>query len=582
MLRRLLPPPQRRLRCSPRCRGLRPLGAVAVVVVGGVVVGVAAAEAAASVDTLSSSKEPAVAIKAEKPRAQAKARYTQLLGTRQSALERARQNSKLTIPGLVPEDGQDSNASFEQPYQSLGARAVNNLAAWLLVTLFPPDQPFFRMGVHEDVAEELGSGLAEVKLALNRISSKAQLLIETSASRPIFMEVLRHLIVAGNALVYFPLDKGPPRAFRLDQYVVLRDERGGLLEAVVHERVYPSTLTEEVRAACKVEVESGRENEKLVDLYTHVRRVDNEVRHYQEINGIVAPGSEGRSPKDQSGWLALRWQAIPGSDYGRAHVSEYIGDLLSLEDLNKAIIQFAAVASRIIHIVDPNAMIDVEELSAAETGDFLTGYIDKVQALQLDKGADFTVASQVAERIELRLSHAFILQSGTVRDAERVTAEEVRAMAHELENVLGGVYTVLSAEFQLPLVRRLLYVLVRSGEAPDLPDSVQPTIVTGFEALGRNHAANKLRAWMTDMAQIYGPQVVAQITDPSEVGRRFADSYGIEDVDALIKGADVAAEEQQAGMVQRALMAAAPQIAKGAADAVNAPPEQDAGISLPQ
>jgi hypothetical protein len=510
-----------------------------------------------------------LADKSEKLVATAKARYTQLTSSRQSALERARSNSKLTIPGLIPVDGQDSNASFEQPYQSLGARCINNLAAWLLVTLFPPDQHFARLSVHEDTAKELGANLSTVKEALNRIAGKAHLLIETSMARPIFMEVLRHLIVAGNCLVYFALDGGPPRMFRIDQYVVLRDERGGLLEAVVSEKVYPSTLDEATIAACKVEMEKGKENDKLVDLYTHIKRVGDDIVHYQEINGTIVPGSDGKSPRDSSGWMALRWQAIPGSDWGRAHVSEYVGDLMSLEDLSKAIIQFAAVASRIIHIVDPNAMIDVEELAGAESGDFLTGYADKIHALQLEKSQDFSVASNVAERLELRLSHAFMLQSGTVRQAERVTAEEIRAMAQELENVLGGVYTVLSAEFQLPLIRRILYVLVRQGEAPELPKTVQPTIVTGFEAMGRNHSANKLRMWMGDMVNIYGPQVVQSITDPTEVGRRFADSYGIEDVESLIKSQETQQTEQQASMANQAALAAAPQIAKGAADAMN-------------
>jgi hypothetical protein len=270
--------------------------------------------------------------------------------------------------------------------------------------------------------------------------------------------------------------------------------------------------------------------------------------------------------------MALRWQAIPGSDWGRSHVSEYAGDLLSLEDLNKAIIQFAAVASRIIHIVDPNAMVDIEELASAETGDFVTGYIDRIKPLQLDKAMDFQVASEVASRIELRLSHAFMLQSGTVRNAERVTAEEIRAMAEELENVLGGVYTVLSAEFQLPLIRRLIYILQRTDDTfPELPESIVPTIVTGFEALGRTHSANKLRAWMADMTNIYGPQGVSSFTDPSEVGRRFAESYGIEDIDSLIKSQEQMAEEQQMAAAQQAAMSAAPQIAKGAVDAANAP-----------
>lgn len=507
----------------------------------------------------------------------AKNRYSQLMTSRDTALRRARQNSKLTIPGLIPDDGQDSNTSFDQPYQSLGARAVNNLAAWLLVTLFPPDQHFFRFQVHEDTADELGAGsLSEVKAALFKLASKGQNYLESIAARPVVMETLRHLIVGGNALFHVPLDKkdrrGPPRMWRIDQYVVLRDDRGLPLEIVIKEKLYASALSEEIRTVCKVEVEPGKENEKMVELYTHVKREGDDMVWYQEINEIIVPQSNGKAPHDKSGWLALRWQAIPGSDWGRSHVSEYAGDLLSLEDLNKAIIQFAAVASRIITMVDPNAMVDIEELADAETGDYVTGYIDKVKPLQLDKSMDFQVASEVASRIELRLSHAFMLQSGTVRNAERVTAEEIKAMAEELENVLGGVYTVLSAEFQLPLIRRLIYILEKTDDAfPELPPEIVPTIVTGFEALGRTHSANKLRAWMADMVNIYGPEVVRSITDPTEVGRRFGDSYGIEDLDTLIKSQDQQAEEQQQGMAQQAAMAAAPQVAKGAVDAANAP-----------
>lgn len=492
---------------------------------------------------------------------------------RTTILDRARRNSELTIPGLVPADGQDGSTSFNQPYQSLGARCVNNLASWMLVTQFPPDSPFARISVHEDTAQELGERLSEVQTALARISSKAHLRVETMSMRPIMMEAFRHLVVAGNALLHIPLENIPPRMWRIDQYVCLRDERGRLIEAVVHEKVYPATLDEATIKACKVDVKPGEEKQKLVDLYTHVKLVDDDLVDYQEINGIIVPGSEGKAPRDQAGWMALRWQAVPGSDYGRAHVSEYIGDLMSLEDISKAVIQFAAVASRIVYIVDPNSMIDVEELNRAETGEYVTGYQDKVRALQLDKGQDFQVASAVAERLELRLSHAFMLQSGTVRNAERVTAEEIRAMAQELENVLGGVYTVMSAELQLPLIRRLLYALQREQKVPALPADVEPTIVTGFEALGRNHAANKLRMWLTDMKQTYGDAVVAQITDSSEVGRRLADNYGIEDVASLIKSSDQLAAENEAAQAQQATQAAVPELARAGAAALAEQPQ---------
>lgn len=496
----------------------------------------------------------------------AKRRYESLKSGRTTILDRARKNSDLTIPGLVPTEAQSGTTGFSQPYQSLGARCVNNLASWMLVTQFPPDAPFARISIHEDTAAELGERLSEVQTALARIASKAHLRVETMAMRPIMMETFRHLIVGGNALIHVPLENVPPRMWRIDQYVCLRDERGRLIEAVVHEKVYAITLDEATRTACKVVMEEGKETEQMVDLYTHVKLDGEDLVDYQEINEIVVPGSEGRAPRNEAGWMALRWQAVPGTDYGRAHVSEYIGDLMSLEDLSKAIIQFAAVASRIVHIVDPNSMIDIEELNRAETGEYVTGYADKVQSLQLDKGQDFQVASVVAERLELRLSHAFMLQSGTVRNAERVTAEEIRAMAQELENVLGGVYTVMSAELQLPLIRRLLYALAREQKVPALPDDVEPTIVTGFEALGRNHAANKLRMWLTDMKQTYGDAVVSQITDSSEVGRRLADSYGIEDVTSLIKGADQLAAENEAAQAQAATQAAVPALAKVGAE----------------
>jgi hypothetical protein len=501
----------------------------------------------------------------------AKLRYAQLQQPRNTVLERARTNSELTIPGLIPLDGQDANTAFSQPYQSLGARCVNNLAAWLLVTLFPPDQAFARLSVHEDAAAELGEQLSVVREALARISTKAMLLVETMACRPIFMEALRHLIISGNALIYFPVDRSSPRMYRLDQYVVVRDEYGKLIEGVVHEKINPAALDEATRTACKVEWDPTKPSSKMTDVYTHIIREGDTVRHYQQINDIVVPGSEGQSNSDATGWMALRWQAVPGSDYGRAHVSEYIGDLVSLEDISKAIIQFAAVASRIVHIVEPMAMVEVDDLAAADTGEFLSGYGEKIKTLQLEKTQDFQIVNAVAERLELRLSHAFMLQSGTVRNAERVTAEEIRAMAQELENVLGGVYTVLSAEWQLPLIKRILYILERDNQAPAIPDSVQPTIVTGFEAMGRNHSANKLRMWAQDMVSMYGPEVISTITEATEVGRRFAESYGIEAVDQLIKTAEMVQEEQQAGMMNNAAMSAVPQLAKGMSDVIAAP-----------
>lgn len=496
----------------------------------------------------------------------AAARYGALTPARDPVLQRARDASRLTIPGLIPVEGQNEHTVFEQPYQSLGARCVSSLSATLLLALFPPNLPFYRLNIDEDTAKQLGTQLGEANGKLAVIGRTTYSLMTAASLRPILMEVIRHLIVAGNCLLHLSEDR--VRFYRLDQYVVKRDGSGRWVEIVVVEKVYPSTLPEETRIACGLEAPKEGATEQMVEVYTVIRRVNRQVQQHQEIKGKLVPGSQGGSPEDATGWVPLRWLVVPGSDYGRSHVTENIGDLMSLEDLSKAMVQFAHAAARIIHIVDPNAGIDVEELADAETGDFLTGYRDRIQTLQLDKHQDWAVMNSLAERLEQRIAAAFLLRSGVMRDAERVTAEEVRIVAQELENTLGGTYTVLSDELQLPLVRRYLYLGAKKGRVPKLPKSIQPVVVTGFDALGRAHSVNRIRAWAQDAVAVLGPERFAARVNDGEMLKRLGDGHGVDGLEDLLKSDQQMAQEQQDTAMAQAGQAAAPHLAKAGVEAV--------------
>lgn len=461
----------------------------------------------------------------------AKTRYSQLSIDRTTVLNTARECAKLTIPSLIPPEGANSNTILGTPYQSLGAYGVNNLAAKLLLSLYPPGTAFFRYVLPEDVSLQ---GTQEDREAIEKklaaIENRAIQKFETSVVRPMKAEELTHLVVTGNVLTYFP-DLEGFRMFRLDQYVVRRDSMGKLLEAFVHERVHPASLDELTRAACKVDPEQKEQ----VDVYTAIWVENGRCKWHQEINGTVVPDSEGESSVELSPWNALRWKAVPGSDYGRGHCEEYLGDLLSLEGLSKAMVEFAAVAAKILFLVHPGSTTDVKDVNRAESGDAVTGSKDDIDVFQLDKYADFQVVERTAARLEERLSRAFLLRSGLIRDAERVTAEEVRATAQELEDTLGGVYTVLTQEEQTPFVRRLLAVLTPKVIPRLPPGSVEPVVVTGFQALGRNHALNKLRGFVQDMVTMLTPEIAAKALNSSEVATRLALGWGLESAHTLIK-----------------------------------------------
>lgn len=502
----------------------------------------------------------------------AQARWTKLDTTREAVLQRARDCAELTLPYVLPRKGSDETTTLPTPYQSLGARAVNHLAARLLMALLPPANAFFRLSADPSALNELPpEAKTVVEKGLQEVENRLMRRIETGNLRPIIHGALKYLIVTGNALVHLPADN-PAKMYRLDQYVVLRDPSNNVTDLLIREEVDPATLDEETVAACEIKVND--DNRKTVPVFTVVKHdyKTKRVKWHQEINDKEVPGSKGQRPVDETPFMVLRWQAAPGESYGRGAVEEYLGDFRSLEGLSKAVVQFAAACSKIIFMIKPGAVTDEDELIDAESGGFVTGRRDDLDILQIEKYADFQVAKATIDEITLRLSHAFLLQSGTVRNAERVTAEEIREMAEELESALGGVYTVLSQELQLPLVQRLIALL--KHESDDFPgfkgDLVRPMIVTGFDALGRGHELNRFRAALADAAAVLGPEAVIERLNPNAVFEFLGTQHNV-DFEVLLKSEEQLqaereqAQEQQmaATMAEKAAGPVAGAVAKG-------------------
>jgi hypothetical protein len=144
-----------------------------------------------------------------------------------------------------------------------------------------------------------------------------------------------------------------------------------------------------------------------------------------------------------------------------------------------------------------------------------------------------------------------MLTESAIRKAERVTAEEVRLVTQAIERQLGGIYSVLSQEFQLPLVKILMTRMTASKKIPSLPKGfVQPVVVTGVEALGRGQDLNKLDSFIAGIGQVLGPETVQRYVNISEYLKRRAASLGL-DTDGLVKTEEqLQAEAQQAQQAQ--------------------------------
>lgn len=493
--------------------------------------------------------------------------YSQLESIRRAYLDRARECAELTIPSLLTKDGHSEASRLPTPWQGIGARGVNNLASKLLLALLPPNSPFFRLSIDDFALEQLTQqeGMrAKVEEGLNRIERSVMNEIEANAIRVGGFEALKQLLVTGNVLIYLPTEGGV-RVFRMDRFVVRRDPMGNVLDVITKETLSPEALDKDILDLVAGQTDGSTDaGAKTLDLFTHIYRKDDKWKVYQEIKGIRIPKSEGSYPLDKSPWIPVRFTKIDGEDYGRGYVEEYLGDLKSLEGLTQSIVEGSAAAAKVLFLVNPNGVTDMAELSEAENGAFREGVATDVSTLQLQKYNDFRVALETANQINERLSFAFLLNSAVQRSGERVTAEEIRYMANELESALGGIYSILSQEFQLPLVKRLMFQMERQKRLPTLPEgTVQPVIVTGLEALGRGNDLTKLNMFFQAAAAI--AQLPPEI-NKSDALMRTGSSLGI-DMKGLVKSPEELQAEVQA-MQQQQMMAMA--MEKGIGPAIQA------------
>jgi len=494
-----------------------------------------------------------------------KALYLHLENQRYSYLERARDCSRLTLPHLMPDDGDQRSQKFVTPYQSIGARGVNNLASALLLSLLPPNAPFFRFVIDPQAAKNLealnprAKGEAEKSLAdMERMIAKE---IEVLNIRVSLFEALKQLIVCGNVLLYFP-DDGPMRVIRLDRYVVKRDPMGHVRKIVIKETVAPAVLPPE---AAEIAKSCMCSHEDTVDLYTccHVLP-DGKVEVYQEIGGTVLPDSTITYPAERNPFLALRMNRVDGEDYGRSYVEQYYGDLVSLDSLRKSIVEGSAAAAKVLFLINPVGTTRAKKVAQSPNGAIIEGNAGDVTVLQVNKAADFSVALQTMNSINESLSYAFLLTEASIRNAERVTAEEIRLVTQSIERQLGGIYSLLSQEFQLPLVQRIMDRMIKAKKMPKIDKKfVTPAIVTGVDALGRGNDLNRLDVYLQGIGQILGPQGLQQYIDLREYMNRRAASLGI-DTAGLVKTEEQIQQEQQAAMQQQMLQQNAPTMVQSA------------------
>lgn len=507
----------------------------------------------------------------------AKERFSFLDGDRNSVLERARNCAKLTIPSILPDSGHTETTDLDTPYQAVGSRLVNNLSAKLLLSLLPPNNSFFRLLISEDIKNQIEAQdaanaqqqqqpgflqqtptntgmLSQVEAQLVKVEQQILKQIEREALRVPTFEAIKSLIVTGNSMCY-KTDVGL-KTYKLSNYVILRDFKGQPIEIILKETTTKDTLTPELLNQLGEDVT----DRNTIDIYTRAVFKNDVWYEYQTVEEVLVEGSETTYSNDKNfPYIPLRWTGVNGENYGRGLVEQYLGDFRSLEALYQMLLEASAVQARVIFGKRPGGQVDLDALNDAENGACIQGDLEQdITTLRVDKNSDLQIPMNMVQDLTRRLEQAFLVASSVARDSERTTATEIRYMAADLEEALGGVYSLLSLEYQRPLANILL-----SQSKINLKQlGLDVVIVTGIDALGRNNDLERLRQFNMFLKELGSPELVLQRLNIDNYISMIGNALGLE-TNSLVKSTVQIQNEQAAQQEQQLMM----QGASGAVDA---------------
>jgi len=515
-----------------------------------------------------------------------KARFESLDAERFSVMERLRDSAALTCPFILPKKDQEESEDRRNSYQSEGNYGAISLASKITLTLFPPNVPFFRYELDPATRAELrailtagNNDVAAAEKTLDDILRVRSSAITSAISKgegaryKLFLTILSTLCV-GQGLLYIPEeDSDDWRFFRLDQYVVRRGGAGKLMEIIIREQVERSELPETVRNAAPPSGGSDTSIHKSTDnveLFTTVKRTAPDTfETWQEVGGgLAVPGSYGSFKKSNLPWIVATCLLIDGRDYAEGYATQFLGTLRSLHMNSRSLAFQGLLATRKFLVMKPG-MNDFRLFQKAQTGDALPGDPEGIKAIGFDNVPELRVAMEVVNGQKRDVGAFFMTYRSVQRDGERVTAEEIRMLAGELDSANAGIYSEFTDSLQKPVLGRVEARLDASRRLPKFPlDSVTAKMTAGVEGLGDAAEANKITQWLSVLAQFL-PSAVQTAIKGNVVAIKLGKLLGV-DTDPLVKSD----EEMAAESTNAAMLNVAPGVATEAAKAAFSPQSQ--------
>lgn len=459
----------------------------------------------------------------------------------------------------------------------LPGSAVENFNSVLQKILFPVNRPFFAFDIPQQA--QVNSGLDETNIQTTLDTSVLGMmdLLKQKGIYSVLPKIFENTTIVGNALLFMGYKKSDKATFISPaDFVWRRTASDECKEIIIREVIALEDLPKDLQEVLKKEgyvakdyssdVNSNAYEMRAVQKYTHVKfteksqEITEYVEHFKVGNTFV------KSRKEPI-FIPIAPNVPVKTQYGVGKVQNSISSILQVRGATLGYSKLNSLIANLKFEVAYNAVNSIKQIKKAKSTDYVP--VPEKGSISLMNFGTVNTSSLDAslEFAKQEIARKFLMQSLATRNAERVTAEEIRRLSEELTSVHSDLLQAFADQLQQPLVEYALYHLeltTQEGDkVKDALESLDVKIITGTSAIDKVSESDNLVAMLNEAAYLGQlPENITLYLKVNNILQRFAQARGIPSKE-VIKSDEEVQQEVQAQQQAAEKAAAAEAQAKG-------------------
>lgn len=416
---------------------------------------------------------------------------------------------QLNLEVIMPDEG-----STDLPNS-----AVENFTAKLQRTLFPDNRAFFAFDFPEEMVIKAKVDKTQMTRNLDTAVQDVLNTLRVKKLYGVLPSVFENCTVIGNGLLFMGLTKKAPIQFISPaDFVWRRTANGYVKELIIREVIALEDITDpKLRAVIEsdmaIDLSRYKTSEntltmapRAVQKYTYVYFDDNGKQTISQYVGKYKVGKDITRSAKEPIFLPLAPDLPIKSQYGVGKVKGAISSIMQIRSASKAWARQNSLIADMKIRVAPSAANAIKAMAKQRTSNHVVLQDQNDMGLMNWSNVNMQSVDMSYQTAKQDLARVFLMEGGTTRNAERVTAEEIRRNAEELNAANSNLLSAYEEQLQLKLVQYCMYHLDIVNEDGDkLKDQLEELdikILTGTEAIGRVSVSDNISVMLQEAALV--------------------------------------------------------------------------------